>query len=163
MVGVLGGVSTYRHRGERTMSPRRLAAAAVTAGALVAAWPAGAATSRTVSLAYQGAASVQGVVSGAVDGQTGHVGYVQLPTSRKERTVSVSVTDARGLPVAFQLSQGNTSDSATMTDLGEWCASTPHAVRLPHPGQPVVVYLELGICGTSPSAPTTGTVKLTVR
>lgn len=146
------------------MSPRRLAVTAVVAGALVAAWPAGASTSgRTVSLAYQGAASVQGVISGAVDGQTGQVGYVELTTSRKERTVSVSVTDTRGLPVAFQLSQGNTSDTATMTDLGEWCASTPHAVRLPHPGQPVVVYVELGACGTSPSVPTTGTVKLTLH
>jgi len=147
------------------MSSRRLAVAAVTALALVAAWPAGASTtkSRTVSLAYQGAASVQGVISGTVDSQAGQFGYVELPTSRKERTVAISVTDARGLPVVFQLSQGNRSDNSTMTDIGEWCSSTPGAVRLPHPGQVVVVYVEIGSCGTSVSAPTTGTVKLTVR
>jgi hypothetical protein len=61
------------------------------------------------------------------------------------------------------VSQGYTSDTATMTDMGEWCASTPRPVRLAHPGQPVVVYVELGACGASPSAPTMGNVKLTVR
>ena len=146
------------------MSPSRLAVAAVAVSALVTAWPASAkTTAHTVTLNYQGTGSIQGVISGAIDGQGGHYGYVQMPTLRKDRTVSVVVTDARGLPIAFQLSQGDTSSARTMTDLGEWCSSTPHPVRLAHPGQPVVVYVELGACDSSPSVPTTGTVKLTVR
>jgi len=146
------------------MSPSRLAVAAVVVCALATAWPASAKTNaHTVTLNYQGTGSVQGVVSGAIDNQGGHYGYVEVPTTRKDRTVSVIVTDARGLPIAFQLSQGYTSSADTMTDLGEWCSSTPHPVRLAHPGQPVVVYVELGACGNSPSVPTTGTVKLTVR
>jgi hypothetical protein len=145
--------------------PSRVAIAALTAtAAITSAWPAGATTSgHTFALKYQGTGSVQGVVSGAVDAQTGRYGYVTLPTSRKDRSVSVTVTDDRGLPVVFQLSQGYTSDNATVTDLGEWCASTPKPVRLPHPGEPVIVYVELGACGNSPSVPTMGTVKLTLR
>lgn len=142
----------------------RLAVAAVAAAAVVVtAWPAAATSARTVTLNYQGTGSVQSVVSGAIDTQAGRYGYVTLPTSRKDRSVAVKVTDARGLPVAFQLSQGDTSDNATVTDIGEYCASTPKPVRLPHPGQPVIVYVELGACGNSPSAPTTGIVTLTVR
>jgi hypothetical protein len=121
------------------------------------------ATARSVVLPYQGSASVQGVVSGADDMQGGHYGYVTLTPSRKERSVSVRVTDARGLPVAFQLSQGYVRDTRTMHDLGEFCSSTPGAVRLPQRGVPVVVYVELGYCGTSPSVPTTGSVTLTLR
>lgn len=147
-----------------SMPARRLAIAAVAAAALATAVPAGAKTgARAVTLTYEGTGSVQGVVSGSFDGQGQHLGYVTLPTSRKDRTVSVVVTDARGLPVAFQLSQGDRKDTKTMTDVGEWCSSTPHPVKLPHPGQPVIVYVELGACGTSPSAPTSGTVKLTLR
>src|SRR4051812_46177842 len=149
------------------MSRTRTAAVtvAVVASALATAWPAAAKTApaRTFNLPYQGTGSVQGVVSGAIDGANGHFGYVQLTTSRKDRTVAVTVTDSRGMPVVFDLKQGDTRDTATMTDIGEWCSSTPRAVRLPHPGQPVIVYVELGACGASPSAPTTGNVKLTVR
>ena len=147
------------------MSRTRLAVAALAAGVLAAAAvPASAkTTARTFTLHYDGTASIQGVISGAFDGQGQHLGYVELPTSGKDHTVSIVVTDDRGLPVAFQLSQGDRNDTSTMTDVGEWCASTPHPVKLPHPGQPVVVYVEVGSCGTSPSAPTTGTVKLTVR
>jgi hypothetical protein len=147
------------------MSRNRIAVAAVIVSALAMAWPAAAKTApaRTVTLPYQGAASVQGVISGAIDGANGHFGYVQLTTSRKDRTVAVNVTDSRGMPVVFDLKQGDTRNTSTMTDIGEWCSSTPGAVRLPRPGQPVVVYVELGACGASPSAPTTGNVKLTVR
>ncbi|MBV9096430.1 MAG: hypothetical protein JO079_00105 [Frankiaceae bacterium] len=147
------------------MSRTRLAVAALAAGILAAAVvPANAKTgARTFTLKYEGVASVQSVISGTADGQGQHLGYVELPTSRKDHTVSVVVTDDHGSAVAFQLSQGDRSDTATMTDIGEWCSSTPHPVKLPHPGQPVVVYVEVGACGNSPSTPTTGTVKLTVR
>jgi hypothetical protein len=147
------------------MSHSRLAVAAVAAAALaVTVAPANAkTTAHTVALKYQGVASIQGVVSGSFDGQGQHLGYVELATSRKDRTVSVAVTDDHGLPVAFQLSQGYRSDTKTLTDLGEWCSATPRPVKLPHPGQPVIVYVEFGACGTSLSAPTSGTVKLTLR
>jgi hypothetical protein len=146
------------------MLSRRLTVAAVAVCALVTAWPANAKTSaRTITQSYQGSSSIQGVISGSTDAQGSHYGYVDVPTSRKDHTVTVKVVDARGLPIAFQLSQGDRSDSATMTDIGEWCSSTPRAIRLPHPGQPVVVYVELGACGNSPSVPTTGTVSLTLR
>lgn len=145
------------------MSLSRLTIVSLAIASLATALPAGASTKgRTVTLAYEGTSSVQGVVSGKFDTQAGSVGYVKLATSRKERTVSVSVTDARGLPVAFQLSQ-TPSATGTPTDIGEWCVSTPHPVRLPHPGELVLVYVELGVCGTSPSVPTTGTVKLTLH
>lgn len=147
------------------MSHSRLTVAAFAAVALAATVaPASAkTTARTVTLNYQGTASLQGVVSGSFDGQGQHVGYVQLPTSRKDRTVSVAITDDHGLPVAFQLAQGDRRDTKDLTDIGEWCSATPRPVKLPHPGQPVVVYVELGACGSSVSAPTSGTVKLTLR
>ncbi|MEY2435164.1 MAG: hypothetical protein QOC92_4889 [Acidimicrobiaceae bacterium] len=139
-------------------------ALAVTATCLAVAAPAMAkTTARVVSLPYQGGSNIQGVVTGSTDVQGQHLGYVATSTSRRDRTVSVRVTDSRGLPVAFELAQGDSRNASSDTSLGEYCSATPRAVRLLHPGQPVEVFVELGVCGSSPSIPTTGTVSLTIR
>lgn len=133
--------------------------------ALAAAAPsfAGGVSGRTLSRAYTGIGGVQGVISGTITAQGGGYGFVSVPTTRNERTVSIKVTDQDGQPVAFAVSQGNPKSASDQVQIGEWCAATPHAIRLPRAGQPLIVSTEVGVCGTTPSAPTSGTVSMTLR
>lgn len=118
---------------------------------------------RTVTREYVSPGGVQGVISGSTTVQGAHYGFVELPTSRRDRWATVQVTDANGVPVAFELAQGDREDSASMAELGEFCSATPSAVRLPKAGQPLVVYVNAGVCAGGPSVPTSGTVTVQLR
>jgi hypothetical protein len=142
---------------------RRLVITSAAAVAALAALPAQAAPGRTVVTGYTGTASVQGVVTGGVvwggvnGSGPGAVGFVLVPKRPGERSVSVQLADRSGLPVAFMLAQSRSDGAAT--ELGEFCGATRRPVRVATKGD-VVVYLELGSCGTTPSTPTAGTARV---
>lgn len=111
---------------------------------------------------YQTPGGVQGVVNGSVNVQGSHYGFVQLASSAHDHAVRVSVSDATGLPVAFDLAQWDAHAPNGERDLGNYCGTSTMRT-LPKPGRAVVVYLNVGSCPGGLSVPTTGTVTAVYR
>ena len=88
-----------------------------------------------------------------------HYGFAQVSSRKSDRSVRLNLTDASGLPVSFDVAQWSGDRNY---DLGSYCSTTPK-LRLPKPGNYVVVYLNAGACGDEQSVPTTGTITASFR
>lgn len=91
-----------------------------------------------------------------------HFGFTQLRSTKADRFVTITVTDATGLPVAFDVEQWDPKAPGGTYELGSFCSRSKQ-LRLPAPGRSVVIYPEDGTCAAGPSAPTQGTVTATFR
>ena len=116
---------------------------------------------RVVELTYDLGATGAGapVGTGACLRPTNSCG--DIPTGSTEKYVTVEITDAAGLPVAFSLTQDTDPDAiGSESDLGEFCGKTEEPIAI-EPGFTIVVFpWTVGpACG---SVATTGTVKATL-
>jgi hypothetical protein len=117
--------------------------------------PAVASTARNASAPYEMPGGVTGHHVG-VGGPDAPASWAVFKTKAGEKSVTLSVADASGRPVSFDVEQGG-------TDLGSFCGTTgPDPVRLPGKG-PVAVTPVLGMCGDTVSVPTSGTISAIFR
>lgn len=119
---------------------------------------AGAATARAVSLPYLAGSGLDSSVSAYGAVVAPGVGGVMSATQVAERTVTVSVHDRTGQPIAGVVYQP--VNSYYKQEIGTFCG-TSVPMRLARPGQLVEVVLEASTVCSALSAPTTGTVTLT--
>jgi hypothetical protein len=91
-----------------------------------------------------------------------HYGFTQLRSTKSDRFVRVSVVDASGLPVSFDVEQWDAKAPGGAYQLGTFCSQSTR-LRLPSPGRSVVVYPKVGACAAGPSIPTQGKVTATYR
>jgi len=113
---------------------------------------------REAKAAYTGTTGVAGVITGDVDMNGSHYGAALLFPRRGESRIEVSVTDATGLPVSFEIAQDTDGDRVADWKSDGFCGRTPRAVRLAKQRADVLVLVNAGTCGTGVSTPTTGTV-----
>jgi hypothetical protein len=95
-------------------------------------------------------------------GPAGAPGFGGTREPPGESSVSLSVTDTTGLPVAFDVAQWDPAAPDGQRILGSFCSITP-SLRLPLRGHSVIVYINVGSCSGMPSVPTTGTATATYR
>lgn len=140
------------------------AAACTTAIVVSAVGPAPAAgrrdAERVEKASYDAPGGIGGVIGVSVTGTS--IGAVMFPAG-PERKVSVSITDASGLPVSAEVKQrgGDGVDLASEDTSVRFCGETEKPVRVQR-NTPVYVFIYAGPCqdGT-PAAATTGEVTAT--
>jgi hypothetical protein len=122
--------------------------------------------SRTVTATYTagGLDSLAGVTP-AIYGDGGAQGQqwqaVTVQPYRHERSVTISLQDKLGRPVAGAVVQHLTKGQDSDVELGRVCGGPAH-FRLAAPGDAVTIYLLYGgSCAGAPSAPTTGVATIT--
>ena len=118
---------------------------------------------RTVTAEYQapaiGAFTVIGGGGFSSCGGSANIGCVEFPTTKKDKTVQVTITDSSGQKVGGFLSQGDTNGDGVGDGFGTFCGGHPGPVPIT-PGVPLEVSFYAGTCEDgSPSTPTTGKVK----
>lgn len=134
-----------------------LVAAAVLAGL---AGTASAGNARTVTVDYVGTSSVYGVSTGGFSGQGSSFGEAVVSTVRTDRTATISVADATGLPVAVAVRQAAPGNALGALDLGLVCGHG--TVTLARPGVPLSLYPVVAQCPQGPSAPSRGSITVTL-
>ncbi|HEV2891625.1 MAG TPA: hypothetical protein VGX28_14725 [Frankiaceae bacterium] len=139
--------------------------AATAAAALAVSVPAAAgalpyARERTATVEYVTAGGVAGVISGDSNMNGTHYGSARVFTRKGESRFSITVTDANGLPVAFEVAQDVNGDGRSDEETyGEFCGTTgPTPLRIAKQRADIVVFILAGQCGTGASVPTKGTV-----
>jgi hypothetical protein len=135
---------------------RTVISAAVLSMTVAAVLPAVAADrggARTVTRVYTlGAPTDEGPVAFVGDQD---FGFVMAHARSGDRRLSISMTDRTGQPVQAFVDQWRGGHSV---GLGVICGGTDKALRLRPGGGTIEVRPTYGACGTTPSAPTTGTV-----
>jgi hypothetical protein len=136
---------------------RNIAGAATLAISLACAVPAvasGSASSRTATSDYTLATSANRHGPVAFVGEQ-RFGYAITKVRRGDRTVSVTVRDTSGQRIQAYVEQWT---GRRYVQLATICGSTTRPVRLARDSGSVNVRPTYGVCGTTPSAPTTGSV-----
>jgi hypothetical protein len=103
---------------------------------------------------YTGNSGVQQYrVTAAPAGYQGFVTF-KLPKSwSKLAHYQFDVVDQSGLPVLFEPVQNGKS-------LGTFCGKTNKPVKAKKAGAPITVYLYVGMCGSTPSVPSNGGIRV---
>lgn len=146
-----------------------LATAAVATAAMSAVALATPPASRTVTAHYSLALAAQGrgvLVEGPVvgvvttEGAEATVGFADVDVRKGDRFTSVRVTDDSGRVVRAVVQAARASGQEV--PLAVFCASTHRRVALPAHTISVDVRPAYGECGSTPSVPTTGLVRVTL-
>lgn len=119
-------------------------------------------SAREAKAEYVSAGGVAGIITGDTDINGTHLGTARIYPRRAERYVAMSLTDATGLPVAFEVAQDLDDDGREETSYGAYCGKMPE-IKLKAARLPVTVFILTGQCGTGVSAPTKGVVTATLR
>jgi hypothetical protein len=112
---------------------------------------------RHVVVDYVAPTSVRGVAYQDAEIQFRNYGSATTRTLKTDRFVTVTVRDSTGLPVPYSVTEDVNGSGQGNVDLGEFCGGGTNKLRI-QPGLNIIVYLEVGLCGTAPAAATTGTV-----
>jgi hypothetical protein len=117
-------------------------------------------TAATTATTNSGQAQGSGLVlvGGPVHGTYG-LTYIKLRPA--EGSASIRLTDRTGRPVQALVQQ--TSRDGSVATLGIICGGTRRPLRLAPGGGTLVVRPSYGTCGQEASAPTTGTLDVTLR
>jgi hypothetical protein len=92
--------------------------------------------------------------------QGGQLASATFATLTTDRAVTVDLADDSGRPVLAAVVQHPTGSARDDVEIGRICGTG--TLRLSHPGHDMTVYPLAGQCNGSPSAPTTGTVTVTL-
>lgn len=113
---------------------------------------------RDAQAGYTAAGGAAGVGTFSAGGQGSTVGAATLPTRVTERSVTLTIADDSGQPVAAHVVQVLDEQTGEYVAIGDLCGPAPRAFRLKSPGSPVSVRPVAGTCDGALSAPVSGVV-----